>query len=90
MCLGQIGQVVGLDGAGRATVRSGAQELTVALLTLDEPAAVGDWLVVHSGFALQRLSAEEAEDALAIRAAGSGSQPGPRPQPGPPSPPTDL
>ncbi|HEX6054743.1 MAG TPA: HypC/HybG/HupF family hydrogenase formation chaperone [Intrasporangium sp.] len=90
MCLGQIGQVVGLDGAGRATVRSGAQELTVALLTLDEPAAVGDWLVVHSGFALQRLSAEEAEDALAIRAAGSPSQPGPRPQPGPPSPPTDL
>lgn len=93
MCLGQIGQVVGLDGAGRATVRSGAQELTVALLTLDEPAAVGDWLVVHSGFALQRLSAEEAEDALAIRAAGSPSQPSQpsqRPRPGPPSPPTDL
>ena len=94
MCLGQIGQVVRLDGAGRATVSSGAQELTVALLTLDEPAAVGDWLVVHSGFAIQRISAEEAEDAMAIRAADSSAQPSPRPQPlhhsRPPSPPTDL
>ena len=61
MCLGQIGQVVGLDGAGRATVRSGAQELPVSLLTFDGTAAVGDWLVVHSGFALERISAEEAE-----------------------------
>jgi len=77
MCLGQIGQVVAVDGAGRATLRSGAQEWHVALLTLDEPPVVGDWLVVHSGFALQRLTAEEARDALAVRAADPDRRPDP-------------
>lgn len=75
MCLGQIGQVLAVDGAGRATLRSGTQELTVALLTLDQPAAVGDWLVVHSGFALHRITAHEAQDALAVRAADPDQQP---------------
>ncbi|GAA6525132.1 HypC/HybG/HupF family hydrogenase formation chaperone [Intrasporangium sp. DVR] len=67
MCLGQIAQVLRVDDDAGARVRSGAQELAVSLITLDGPVDVGDWLVVHSGFALERITAEEAHEALAVR-----------------------
>jgi hydrogenase expression/formation protein HypC len=41
--------------------------LTVSLLTLDGPVAPGDWLQVHSGFALARLTDKERREAELIR-----------------------
>ena len=35
------------------------REIDVSLL-LDEPVAAGDWVLVHVGFALSRIDAEEA------------------------------
>jgi len=32
---------------------------------LEEPLQVGDWVLVHMGFALQAMTADEARDALA-------------------------
>jgi hydrogenase expression/formation protein HypC len=58
-------------GADQARVRSGGQALTVSLLTLDSPVAAGDWVLVHAGFALRRLTADQVEDALAIRSTPS-------------------
>lgn len=66
MCLGEIVQLVRIDGES-AVVRAAGSERPVSLLTLDEPLAPGDWLVVHSGFALHRITADEATLALAIR-----------------------
>jgi hydrogenase expression/formation protein HypC len=40
----------------------------VSLLVLDVPVSAGDWVVCHSGFALSRVSAEQARDAAALRA----------------------
>jgi len=34
----------------------------------DENIGLGDWVVIHSGFALERISEAQALDALAIRA----------------------
>ena len=68
MCLGQVVEIVVLDGEGTAIVADGAALRRVLLITLDGPAEPGDWLVVHSGFALARITPDDAADALAIRA----------------------
>lgn len=68
MCLGELAEVLQLTGDSAALVRSEARTVTVSLLTLDDAVAPGDWVVCHSGFALSRLTLEEARDAAAIRA----------------------
>lgn len=67
MCLGELARVRQLSGTRAAVVDTGSREVTVSLLTLDEPVGAGDWLLIHSGFALSRLTEEEARDALSIR-----------------------
>lgn len=67
MCLGEVVRldaVSGSTGTGRINDRA----LTVSLITLEEPVRAGDWVVVHSGFALRRLEPDEAADALSLRA----------------------
>lgn len=68
MCLGQIGRLVRTDERGGGAVEVGDVEQPVSLVTLEEPAAPGDWLLVHSGFALAKLTQEQALDALTVRA----------------------
>ena len=68
MCLGIPGQVVKLDtgdvgAAGRATVNTVGVERIVDTSLLDD-LAIGDWVVVHLGFALSKLGSEEAREAL--------------------------
>ncbi len=70
MCLGELGEVVRVEGRGQVEVRVGARAMTVSLLPLPAPAdpvAPGDWLLVHAGFALARLTAEDAAQAREIR-----------------------
>lgn len=67
MCLGEICQVTALEPPGRARVVGAQRHQLVALLTLPAEVAVGDWLVCHSGFAIEKISDREARDALAIR-----------------------
>lgn len=67
MCLGEVALVLELAPGGSALVRSGERTTTVSLLTLDDGVAPGDWVVCHSGFALGRVTAEEAAEATAIR-----------------------
>lgn len=68
MCLGELAEVLEATDARTAVVRSSARTTTVSLLTIDGAIAPGDWLLCHSGFALRRLSAQEAHDAAALRA----------------------
>lgn len=67
MCLGELGQVQEVRGDGVAEVRVGDQARSVSLLTLYDPVAPGDWVLIHSGFALSRLTADEAREAEQIR-----------------------
>lgn len=69
MCLG-IPCQVNADPAGESVqVRDGDRLLQVSLLTLPDsaPLRVGDWLLVHCGLVLARLTEAEAHDALALR-----------------------
>ncbi len=53
----------------------------VSLLALEGPVAVGDWLLVHSGFALERLTDAEARAALALRSGADDPDHVPNPDP---------
>jgi hydrogenase expression/formation protein HypC len=68
MCLGLPCELLALGPEGSAVVRSGRRTLGVSLMTLPEPVSVGDWVLVHSGYALARLTRQEALDALSVRA----------------------
>ncbi len=73
MCMSRLHRVVGLgDGSVDVEDVEGTVH-RVSLLALDGPApAVGDWLVVHSGYAIDRVDATEAEAVAAeLRRAGS-------------------
>ena len=66
MCLGELAEVIDV-GTENALVSGGGRTRTVSLLTLTDPPTPGDWVVIHSGFALARLTAEEAREATALR-----------------------
>jgi hydrogenase expression/formation protein HypC len=57
-------QVVSIKGA-EGKVRSGGIETTVSL-DLTPDAAEGDFVIVHAGFAIQRLEREDALETLEI------------------------
>lgn len=61
MCLGIPGRVVALGPEGMAEVDFGGVRRAVSLALCPE-AAVGDWVLVHVGFAIQRLDPQEAEE----------------------------
>lgn len=67
MCLGEVAAVKAASEEGALTVEAAGRVLSVSALTLDGPASPGDWVLVHSGFALARLDPSDARDALAIR-----------------------
>jgi hydrogenase expression/formation protein HypC len=68
MCLGTIGQITGV-GAHPPCVQilAGDREITGSLLAISETLRPGDWVLVHSGLVLARLTEDEARDALEIR-----------------------
>lgn len=65
MCLAIPACVEELVGEGIAIVNLGGVRKEISLALLDD-VAVGDYVIVHVGFALQRLDLEEAERTLAM------------------------
>jgi hydrogenase expression/formation protein HypC len=71
MCLGIPGQVIELvdrdAGLAKVDISGVRREISVALV--DEPAApieVGDWVLIHVGFALARIDEDDARETLAL------------------------
>ncbi len=61
MCLGVPAQIVEMEEAGRATVSMSGVTRKISIdLLLGEPLSVGDWVLVHVGFALSVIDEEEA------------------------------
>lgn len=68
MCLAIPGKVLAIEGETARVSINGA--ICSAGLAIAEDVHVGDYVIVHAGFVLQKLSAQEAEEELsAIRAA---------------------
>lgn len=67
MCLAVPAQVIELESPEMARVRIGESStyLSASIMLLEEAPKPGDYVIVHAGFALQKLSDEEARDTLA-------------------------
>ena len=65
MCLAVPVQVVGLLGDQWVVTEVGGIRSRVSTALIDD-VALGDYLIVHAGFAIARLDVEEAEKALAL------------------------
>jgi hydrogenase expression/formation protein HypC len=65
MCLALPARVVSIHDDGSATVSLGGLRKSVSLALVDG-VGVGDYVIVHTGFALSRLDTEEAERTLAL------------------------
>ena len=79
MCLGIPGQVIELvdrdAGLARVDISGVRREISVALV--DEPGApllVGDWVLIHVGFALARIDEHDARETLELLAKGAELQ----------------
>jgi hydrogenase expression/formation protein HypC len=65
MCLGVPGQVVEING-NTATVDFWGVRRQVLLDVVDEPVAVGDYILNHVGFAIRRIPESEIGETLAL------------------------
>ena len=65
MCLAVPARVVELLAEDQAIVEMEGVRKQISLALLDE-AAVGDYVIVHVGFALSKVDPEEAEQTLAM------------------------
>lgn len=63
MCMSRLHRVIDVGKKGRLTVIDlEGREHVVSLLALDgETPTVGEWLVVHSGYVIDRVDANEAQ-----------------------------
>ncbi len=73
MCTSRLHRVVSADGAAAVVVEDvDGRRHRVSLLALDGPGPEpGEWLVVHSGYAIDRVDAGEAEAVAAELLAAS-------------------
>jgi len=62
MCLAVPMQIRNLDGLNaRCTARGVERQVSLYMLK-DEPPVVGDWVLVHVGYALQLITADDARE----------------------------
>ena len=64
MCLGIPARVMERNGDA-AVVELGGVRREISLMLLDD-VSVGEWVIVHAGFAIGKLSEEEAEQTLSL------------------------
>ena len=65
MCLAIPMEVLKIDG-NRALVSAGGAKREVCLDTVDEMPEVGDYVIVHAGFAFHRIDEETAKESLEL------------------------
>ncbi|MEO6570628.1 MAG: HypC/HybG/HupF family hydrogenase formation chaperone [Ilumatobacteraceae bacterium] len=67
MCLGIPGQIVDLDPTNdhlaSVDVAGVVRRINIGLLE-DDPAVIGDWVLIHVGFAMSKIDEAEAKKAM--------------------------
>jgi hydrogenase expression/formation protein HypC len=64
MCLGIPAKILETT-EGAAVVEVGGVRREISMMLIDD-VSVGEWVIVHAGFAIEKLSEEEAEQTLAL------------------------
>ena len=65
MCVGVPMQVLSIEGDQAMTEVDGVKR-EANLMLLDQEVKVGDYVIIHAGFAISRLDEEEARETLAL------------------------
>jgi hydrogenase expression/formation protein HypC len=65
MCVGVPMQVVEINGDNAVAEIDGVKR-EASLMLLDQHVAIGDYVIVHAGFAISKLDQAEAEETLAL------------------------
>ncbi|MBP1728205.1 MAG: hydrogenase assembly chaperone hypC/hupF [Deltaproteobacteria bacterium] len=63
MCVGVPMQVVSIDGDNIVAETDGVRR-SASLMMLDDDVRIGDFLIIHAGFAISKLDEEEAQETL--------------------------
>lgn len=63
MCVGVPMQVISIDGDNIVAETDGVRR-QASLMILGEDVAVGDFLIIHAGFAISKLDEEEARETI--------------------------
>ena len=64
MCLGIPVKILETSD-GAAVVEVGGVRREISVMIIDD-VSVGEWVIIHAGFAIEKLSEEEAEQTLAL------------------------
>lgn len=65
MCLGVPGKIIAIDGLS-ANVDFWGVKRKVRLETVDEPVGIGDYVLVHVGFAIRRIPEDQVQETIAL------------------------
>ena len=65
MCLGIPAKVIEIDDSNQGKVDYLGTKVKTDFSLLDE-VKLGDWVIVHAGFAITRLNEEEAQETLSM------------------------
>jgi len=65
MCVGVPMQVISIDGDQAMTEVDGVKR-EASLMLLDQEVKLGDFVIVHAGFAISKLDEEDARETLAM------------------------
>ncbi|MDI6744153.1 MAG: HypC/HybG/HupF family hydrogenase formation chaperone [Thermodesulfovibrionales bacterium] len=63
MCLAVPSKIVSVNNL-LATVDAYGARMEISLMLLPEEAQIGDYVIVHAGFAIQKVDGEAAQEAL--------------------------
>ena len=66
MCIAFPGKVLSIDEDHFAVIDISGTRREVSLDIVDEPVAVGDYVICHAGYAIQRIDEEVALEKLAF------------------------
>jgi len=66
MCLAVPSKIVELAGDGFAIADTLGAKRRISLALLEDPVATGDYVIVHVGYAMQRLDEEEALESIKL------------------------
>lgn len=79
MCLGIVGRVVSLSGRhpdlADVDVAGAVREINVAIIR-EEGLEVGDWILIHAGFAMEKIDEATAKEQISAIAEYTGAPEG--------------
>ncbi len=64
MCLAVPAKILSINGDS-AMIELGGTQREASLMLLED-ASVGDWVIVHAGFAIEKLTEEDAQQTFAL------------------------